>query len=337
MTVSLLRLKLFGRLKFVGGMVWLLSALIVPLRAADPGLPLTSTEISDNKTGSVLLYPLFTSSATTPNSVNTRISLINTSVTSFVFVRMLFVDGQSGAVVSQTICLIPNQTTTFMTSDVDPGVRGYVIAVAIDSNGCPINFNFLAGFGAVKLATGHTATLPALGVNAIAATPATCNTSSLATTLTFDGTSYERLPRTLALDKLRSPADGNSTLLAVNRLGGNLATGAPSTVGTLNGELINDLGTGLPFNVTETLPQLFTTLSDSFPLTSPVFSSVVTTGRTGWLTIYNTATAGLWGALINFNPSASTSATAFRSGHNLRQLTLNTTDSVVIPVQPPSC
>jgi len=44
-----------------------------------------------------------------------------------------------------------------------------------------------------------------------------------------------------------------------------------------------------------------------------------------------------FGAAINFNPNAETSAGAFSQGHNLHKLRLTTAASVTIPVFPPSC
>src|SRR5262245_7617043 len=121
---------------------WLLCA--APARAADPGLIYpASSEINDQKAGSVLIYNLFSSSAT-PATEDTRISLTNHSTTSRIFVRLFFVNGASGSAINLFICLLANETMVFQASAVDPGVRGYIIALAVnDINGCPINFNFL--------------------------------------------------------------------------------------------------------------------------------------------------------------------------------------------------
>ena len=56
-------------------------------------------------------------------------------------------------------------------------------------------------------------------------------------TINFDGVMYNPLPRVLALDSVGSRADGNDTLLIVDRIGGNLGTGA-ATLGTLFGLII---------------------------------------------------------------------------------------------------
>lgn len=307
------------------------------VRAADPGLIYPpSSEINDQKAGSVLIYNFYTSSAT-PALENSRISLTNHSTNSAAFVRVFFVNGASGLAINLFICLRANQTKVLLASEIDPGARGYIIAVAVNGvNGCPFTFNALSGNAYVKLASGHAANFSAEAVAAVAANPTTCVAGNTTATLNFNGTSYNALPRVLAADKLRSPADNNALLLILNRMGGNLATGM-SILGTINGELFNDMGNSFPFTFTAATPQRVQVLSNTFPVTSPVFSSVIPAGRTGWLTLAGANDIGLLGALINFNPNAATSATAFNGGHNLRKLTLTTTSSITMPVAPPMC
>src|SRR6516162_6715325 len=62
--------------------------------AADPGqqYPPTS-EVSDQKAGSVLFYNFYTSGATSGASQNARINITNTSSTAPAFVHLFFVDG----------------------------------------------------------------------------------------------------------------------------------------------------------------------------------------------------------------------------------------------------
>lgn len=318
-----------------------LLALIVPVflasmsKAADPGLALpNNSEINDQKAGSVLIYNLYTSNALTPEMENTRITITNNNPLSAAFIHIFLVDGASGSPADTFICLTPNQTASFLATNIDPGIRGYLVMIAVSSaTGCPINFNFLSGDCYVKFASGHAANLPAEAVSAIAATPAVCGGSS---TLNFDGVNYNQLPRTLALDKIRSPGNGNSMLLILNRIGGDLGSGA-AILGTVNGELIDDLAASVPFTFTTNAPQRFSTLSDTLPMTAPVFSSFIPAGRTGWMTLFNASDVGILGAMINFNPNTASSALAFRGGHNLRKLTLSTTTAVTMPVFVPPC
>lgn len=182
-----------------------------------PGAAYTAASaVSDQKTGSVLIYNVYTSSSN-PVQQNTRISLTNTDSARGIAVHLFFVDGSSCSVADSILCLTPNQTTSFLASDLDPGSTGYIVAVAVDATGCPTNFNFLAGDEYVKFSSGHAANLGAEAISALAGGLAFCNTNSVTATLSFDGISYNPVPRVLAIDNLPSRADGNDTLLILNR------------------------------------------------------------------------------------------------------------------------
>src|SRR6185436_13679900 len=120
-----------------------------------PGLAYpASSMISDQKAGSVLIYIIYTSSSD-PIRQNTRLSLTNTDPARPIAVHLFFVDGSTCSVADANICLTANQTSSFLASDLDPGTTGYIVAVAVDANGCPTNFNFLIGDEYVKFASGH--------------------------------------------------------------------------------------------------------------------------------------------------------------------------------------
>lgn len=315
--------------------VWAPAAL-----GADPGNPLpASTEGSDQKVGSVLFFNLYSSSASGGATQNTRFSLTNTSASNSTAVHLFFIDGASGNPSDAFICLTPIQTASFLASDIDPGVRGFMVAVAVGLfTGCPISFNFLSGEANVKLSGGAEATLGADAYAALyAGTLAGCNAASTTALLSFDATAtgYNRVPRMLAVDKLRSPADSNSVQLVLNRVGGSFLAGN-STLGGIAGVLYDDLTNSYPFTFTGSVQQ-FSILSDSFPLTSPVFSAAIAAGHTGWMKIYTVNDAGMVGAAFNFNPNAAVNGAAFIGGHNLRKLTLSTSNVITIPVFPPSC
>ena len=115
--------------------------------AADPGLPVPATsEVSDQKAGSLLFYNAYTSSATNAATANTRINITNTNANTSIAVHLFFVDGTTCSVADSFICLTQNQTASFLTSDVDPGINGYIVAVATFGDGAPAEFNFLIGY-----------------------------------------------------------------------------------------------------------------------------------------------------------------------------------------------
>ena len=314
------------------------SACAVNCTVVGPGARLAAVSpISDVKAGSMLLYNIYTL-ATDPTRQNTRLSITNTDPARQAFVHLFFVEGASCSVADSFLCLTPNQTTSFLASDLDPGTTGYVVAVATDATGCPTNFNFLIGDEYVKFQSGHAANLGAQAITAIAGGLPVCNTNSSTATLNFDGVSYAPVPRVLALDSIPSRADGNDTMLILNRIGGNLGTGV-ATLGTIFGILYDDAEVSLSFTLTGGC-QLRGSVTNNFPRTAPRFEQFIPAGRTGWMKLYSQSddsAIGLTGAAINFNANATASAGAFNQGHNLHALTNTHTMSYIVPVFPPGC
>jgi hypothetical protein len=309
------------------------------VRAAEQGLPIpASAPISDQKSGSVLFYNFYTSSATSPHLEDTRVSLTNTASTDSVAIHLFFIDGVSCSPADAMICLTPRQTVSFLASEMDPGVRGYIIAVAIDkATGIPINWNHLIGNLSLKMASGHRAYLAAAAISALFGNvdgqllPG-YGAGSVLATLPFDGIHYNQVPAVLAIDHLLSLKDDNRTLLIINRAGGSLQSRA-DPVGKLCGLLFDDAGGDYPFEEEEFFCQTRRFLSDEFPLTDPVFSEVVPKGRSGWLVFWSADGAGIFGAVLKFNPRPQATS---NSGHNLHQLRLMT-DALEIPIYPPQC
>jgi uncharacterized repeat protein (TIGR01451 family) len=306
--------------------------------AVGPGLLIADTApVNDQKPSSVLVYNLYSSSSAAPNAQNTRISITNTHPSLPIAVHLFFVDGATCSIADSLICLTPQQTASFLASDIDPGTTGYIVAVASDeTTGCPINFNYLIGDAAVKLSSGHAAGLAAEGFAAIAGGLPACDASSVTTILNFDGTSYNRVPRVLAASNIPSRGDGNDILLVLNRIGGSLVTGA-ATLTNLFGILYDDAENPLSFNFSPNVCQFRSSLSNNFPRVAPRFDQFIPAGRSGWGKFYATGELGLLGAQINFNPNAGTAANAFNQGHNLHKLTLTQSVQLTIPIFPPNC
>jgi hypothetical protein len=293
--------------------------------------------VSDQKAGSVLVYNFYSSSAASPNTQNTRISITNTNPTTPIGVHLFFVDGATCSIADVFLCLTKNQTASFLASDLDPGTTGYLVAVASDpTTGCPVNFNFLIGDEYVKLASGHAANLGAEAFSALAGGRVACDGNSVTATLAFDGVSYNRVPRTLAASSIPARADGNDTLLVVNRFGGNLATGA-GTLFNLFGIFYDDAENALSFTFNPGTCQFRSSLSNNFPRLTPRFENFIPAGRSGWMRLYSTSDIGLLGAVLNYNPNATTNAGAFNQGRNLHKLTLTATQTLVIPIFPANC
>ncbi|MBL8187961.1 MAG: hypothetical protein JNK38_08140 [Acidobacteria bacterium] len=307
--------------------------------AADPGLTYPPTsEASDQKAGSLLFYNIYTSGPTSGNTQNTRINITNTSVTSAAFVHLYFVSAGC-SIADSYICLTANQTASFLTSDLDPGTTGHIVAVAVDGvAGAPAVHNWLIGDEYVKFTTGHSANLGAIAFSKLTNANVLSTDGSLAA-IFFDGAllagSYNRVARTVADDNIGSRADGNDTLIILNRVGGNLGIGANS-LGTLFGLFYDDAENVLSFSVTGGC-QLMSSISNNFPRITPRFETFIPAGRTGWVKFFSQSDIGILGAAINFNANAASSAGAFNSGHNLHHLTLTAAANYVVPVFPPSC
>ena len=82
-----------------------LMMLFVPLaaKAADPGLAFPSTsEMSDQKAGSLLVYNYFSSSACCALQENSRINITNTHTTLGVAVHLFFIDGSTCSVAASS-------------------------------------------------------------------------------------------------------------------------------------------------------------------------------------------------------------------------------------------
>lgn len=284
---------------------------------------------------SVLVYPIYTSNPANPAGQNTQINLTNINPSKPVATHLFFVDGATCSVADAYVCLTPNQTTSFLASDLDPGITGYLIAVAVDEYGCPINFNYLIGDEYVKFDSGHRGNLTADCVSAQPGGLSPCTADSVTATLNFDGVSYSRLPAVVGLDNIPSRADGNDTMLILNRLSGNLGNGM-DRLNPIFGILYDDAENALSFSFNPATCQLRGSLSNNFPRTVPRFEVAVPSGRSGWMKLYST-NAPMNGAAINNNPNASSSAGAFNGAHNLHNLTQAPSSTMTMPVFPPNC
>lgn len=303
-----------------------ISAQIVP----GISLPETAqTPISDQKTGSVLIYNYYTSD-TANFATDTRISMTNNNPTTNILVHLYFVSN-SCSVRNASIYLTRSQTGVFRASDFDPDTTGYLIAMAQNGSGEPINFNFLTGDAFVTTGS-FTASLSAEAIGAI-----TGNTgSAIVTDDDFDGAGtavfgaggqYGPLPRQLSISNFPSTANAQ-TLLIVNGIssGSSLLDGLTGA-GRVFALVYNDIeavaSTG--FNVP---CQVARVLSNQFPGTAPPTDVFIPSGRSGWMRFYTSANRALLGAVIYSYPNGRS------SGHNLHKLTYSGPISITLPIFP---
>lgn len=287
----------------------------------------------------MLIYPLYSSRTADLAREEARISLTNLNPARPAAVHLFFIPDDASTVADAIVCLRPNQTTSIRASNFDPNVTGYLIAVAVDlQTGCPINFNFLIGDVFVKLSSGHASNLSAESFAALAERPTACHATGVTTELKFDGAHYQAAPRVLAASNLPSGPDGNSTLLVIDRLGGDLTTGVIGATGQIFGILFDDLERGYSFEFKTSGRQRRMTLSNAFPRTTPRFSNIIPSGQSGWLKLWPAQSdSGIIGAIINFNPNIQSSSSAFNHGRSLHHLTLTRDVIMTVSVSPPKC
>ncbi len=344
---------------FQGAMsILALMLLTMVAQAADPGLPYpTSSDVSDQKAGSLLFFNYYTSSGCCPSQENTRINITNTNPSRAVTMHVFFVDGSTCSVADSFLSLAQNQTTTFSMSEVDPGVMGYIVAVAVDgttgfaggaNTGRPISYNFLIGDEYIELSTSHQTCLPAESFTVIDGPNGPVDPSYVANATTanliFNNTpgNYNRAPQMLAISSIPSPSDsvaGYNTQLILNRIGGSLV-GSALPLGPIFGLLINDECVQLSFTFSSASCQFRSQINRNFPRTAPRPNQLIPEGRTGWSKLFSvTENVGLLGAVMIANNSSNTlslGVETLNGGRNLHKLRLADTVSYTIPVFPPN-
>ncbi len=143
------------------------------------------------------------------------------------------------------------------------------------------------------------------------------------------------MPRTLIASSLPSLADNNSTLLILNRVGGNLASHV-GAIGDLSGLVFDDLEHSLSF-VANAGCQFRQLISSTFPRATPRFPQFVPSGHTGWMKIAADNGVGILGAMLVLNSSGRGSPSAFNGGRNLHKSAFTESVTFTIPVFPPRC
>lgn len=164
---------------------------------------------NDIKPGSVLFFNRYTSSSSDPSLEDTQINITNTHPTQAVTLHLFAIEGNSCSVADSFLSLTPNQTAQFFASDFDPGVQGYLVAVAF-SGFTPRQFNFLTGTAYIWQADGRQADLPAVAVQKL--NGAVSDNGDGTVNLNFDGSNYGRLPGTVALSNFNSQVTDNTSL-----------------------------------------------------------------------------------------------------------------------------
>jgi hypothetical protein len=114
---------------------------------------------SDQKAGSVLVFPYYTSASDGSFSKSdTLIQISNVcngaatsaGVPNYSFLHLFFMNGSNCSPADTFVCLTPNGSIQIKASDYDPTLTGYLIAVAVDAQGRPTQNNCFIGSAFVR-------------------------------------------------------------------------------------------------------------------------------------------------------------------------------------------
>ena len=210
-------------------------------------VPVNQIEVSDQKPGSILVYPYYTSNAQT--KADTRVTLSNLGSTG-VIVHLFFLRGSDCQQSDQFVCLTKGASISAKMSEQDPETTGYIVAVAVNDMGAPIHRNQLIGnafvnagdffgnYGAEAFAAVDgvaLAGLPLSGANADGTHTLNFN-GGLSGTVAAPIFGYDRAADQFAVE-IQSPNDATGQTIVHASLNGNIATAGLSN--------ISQAGTGL--------------------------------------------------------------------------------------------
>lgn len=338
--------------------------------AGDP-LNLNNNLPSPVKPGSLLFYDVYTSKIGDPTE-NTKMNITNTHPTRPVIVHFFFINQLDCFIADAYICLTANQTFSFLASDYDPGVTGFLYAVAVNADGLPISHNYLIGDLYVKSTFGTTSYFQAnLGAMAFSARALLDPVVNLAPQPWADGAPglvkaaapgiaglaygnylgavapgdqgtqnlYDAVPNRLAIDNIQSIADGNQTLMILHSTQGTVVQAG--VIGSLAGQVYNDTEKGYSYQLKDFRCLEARLLNGGLIRIPTTYANVIPAGRTGWMYLQspmNNAQGmpnlGLLGATIVSNTKAATDKAAFNGGHHMHFLSVKENPGFAIPVFP---
>lgn len=198
-----------------------------------------NVRLSDQKAGSLLVFPYYTSdTAGDFAKSDTFLTITNASdgssvsngVPNYAYLHLFFMKDCSPA--DTFVCLTPNGSFQFLASAYDPATTGYMIAVAVDADGVPVQNNSFIGSAFVRDQTsGVIDSYQAESFAKLSDAPVpTVDGSSI---IVFDGINYEAAPLEFSV-QLQDPSRNDQTLVLASiagDLGTNLTPTAQGNVG----------------------------------------------------------------------------------------------------------
>jgi hypothetical protein len=211
--------------------------------------------VSDQKAGSLLVFPYYNSASDGSFSkADTLITISNVcngaatsaGVPNYSYLHLFFINGQNCSPADTFVCLTPNGSVQLKASDYDPTITGYLIAVAVNSSGAPIENNCFIGSAFVRDDTagivdsyGAEAFRSYLGFGKGGPIPAPVSGGNAS--INFNGVDYDLAPTQFSA-QVQDPAVADE-FIALAALNGNLGTKLDDAKQT---------GTGLLYRADET-------------------------------------------------------------------------------------
>ncbi len=310
---------------------WLKSLLTISLLFTFGTLALAQNKPSEQKTGSVLMFPYYTSNVSA--SADTIMNISNLS-TSSVIAHLYFMEGSSCTQADTSVYLTPNATITLQAYFDVPFETGYLLVVGVDQNGCVVQNGGLTGSAFVKAPAGYfgvgsgetRGNYSALAFNAYTPICPAGGPFGAELTLNFNGGALDAMPTGFAVSVQR-PNDAPGQTIVLAGMNGSI------NEGNLTGG--SQLGTGAAYSANEVFRsfsafifggcQGIATITNSSPriagFSTSGLSGLITPGTAGILRLN---TAGGAGILITPRNNAGWSG--------IRGLTCTRTSSVVLKV-----
>lgn len=186
--------------------------------------------VSDQKAGSVLVFPYYTSTADGKAS-DTLIQISNVcngpsvtaGVPNYSYLHLFFMKDCSPA--DTYACITPNGSLQILASVYDPAVTGYLIAVAVDANGVPTQNNCFIGGAYVR--DDVNSVIGSYGAEAFwKYTGGAAPVSGGNATISLDGTNYDLAPVQFSV-QVQDPAVADESVVLAS-VSGNLGTSLAS-------------------------------------------------------------------------------------------------------------
>jgi hypothetical protein len=301
-----------------------------------PGIPRVGSNAprsaaSSTKAGSVLFFHRYTSSSARPAGVNTLLQIVNTNPRDSVTVRIFFVS--DCRVSDQFFSLAPNQSKTLLMSKEQPDATGYAIAMAVNSQGLPTQFNWLIGSASIRTSTGHEANYNAVAVAKRSAGAVRQGESQNTVNMVFNDVDFDRLPKVVAVDNIQNqdPTSGPAVLTEVTLYSPptDLSVGFSDAI-TVNAIAYDSVGKPYPTTVNASC-QLATRVANIWR--SPSISNIIRVNNPGWATFAATR-EGRAVPVLGLSLSEGTDR-PLHDGRTMQALSWLDTYTITVPVKVP--